>query len=119
MPTVKDVAFGNGDVTFYSKVDAVPASSETNGNVTINHSGKPEVPARFEVSFMLSVTAEEAGLEFSNVFHLKTLVKEGDSNASYRQVESEAARHLAPMLRSVADKIEQNVAEFDAREEPK
>ncbi|MGH0244376.1 hypothetical protein [Sinorhizobium meliloti] len=116
---ITQVKFGNGNIRFNSKVDAVPATSKTTGNVTINNAGQEEIPAHYETSFMISVYGEERGIEFSNVFHWNDIVPIDRADAPYREIEDAAARRLAPMLRAVADQVDQEMAAFDAREKAK
>jgi hypothetical protein len=117
MPDLIDVAFGHGSVQLIPKVDAVPTTSKTTGNTTVNVVGSPEKPGYFQTSFMLSCDFSEAGREFSNIFHWTVVTPLGDKSVSYTEVEADAARQLAPMLRAAADKVEQLVAEFDAKPE--
>ena len=113
MVDVTEVSFGNGRVVFNSRVDAVPPSSETKGNVTINNMGQSGSPAHFEVTFMISVGGKVNNLDNKNIFHWTTVVPVEDQETSYREIESQGAQQLAPMLRSVADKIEKLVSDFD------
>lgn len=119
MPKITTVEFGNGEIRFVAKVDPVPASSKTTGNVTVNNSAQPGSPAHYRTSFMLSTDLEEEGVIASNVFHWNSVVLNDDQNASYRAIEDQAVRQIAPLLRAVADEMDKAVAEFDAREAAK
>lgn len=116
MVEVRGVRFGYGAVTFHNEVKAKKATSKTTGNVTINNSAQPGSPAHFDVSFMLSCDLTEGGLDFTNIFHWSVMVvPEAGKPALYGEVEGEAARQLAPMLRAVANTIEAEVAKTDAK----
>jgi hypothetical protein len=115
MANLIDVSFGHGTLRYFSAVDEVPATSKTTGNVTVNNMGSPGSPAYFEVSFMLSADFEEGGMTRTNIFHWNVSVLDMNIKSSYRDVESEAARKIGPMLRQLADSIEKQVAEYDAR----
>lgn len=108
--------FGNGSIQYNGKVEAVPATSETTGNVTINNAGQDEVPAHFETAFMISAEINDGGLIVYNTFHWNDVVQADGAEVSYREIEDKAARRLAPMLRALADKIDQEMAGFDERE---
>jgi hypothetical protein len=113
MPTLNEVQLTAGEITFSKEEKGRPATSETKDNVTINHVAIPGTPAHYEVTFMVSATFQEAeGLDFSNRFHLTCLVPEPSDRAQYRAVEDQAARQIAPMLRSLADKIEAHLPDF-------
>ncbi len=113
MTTIVNVRFGNGQITYNGEVDPTPTRTEKQGAVTIQNHGSPGKPAHFNTSFMLTVECEHEGIRFNNVFHWDDVVlgkKDGDS---YRSIEDEAARKLAPALRAAADLIEKEIARFD------
>ena len=119
MPKITSVEFGNGEIRFVGKVDPVPASSKTTGNVTVNNSAQPGVPSHYLTNFMISAELEEKGLTARNVFQWNSVVLSDDQNAPYRAIEDQAVRQIAPLLRAVADEMDKAVAEFDAREKTK
>lgn len=106
MVTITGVETGYGAVTFYKEIDPVPASSHRDGNVTVNNMGSPGRPSYFEASFMLDAGMESGGLSFHNIFHLKALVTGQPKDTPYAQVETEAYEQLAPMLRALAQALE-------------
>jgi hypothetical protein len=112
MTTLKEVRIGNGSIQFMNAVEPTPASRETTGNVTIVNEAKPGSPAYFQVSFMIDTTFENGGIDFNNIFHWTVVTDEKDYRAAYRSVEDRAARLIAPMLRSLADKIEADLPDF-------
>ena len=109
-------SFGNGEIRYISKVDAVPTTSETNGNVTVKNMGRDEIPGHFETSFMIQVKIEESGIDAYSSFHWHDVVLADQADVSYRSIEDKAARRIAPMLRTLADRLDQAMAEFDQRE---
>lgn len=114
MADLKDVRYGNGSVRFFGEVEPIPATSETRDNITINNMGQPGEPARFEVTYMIACDFEMDGVEVNNLFHWTVALTGVHRDDPYAGIEAEGARQLAPMLRSVADQIEKQVAEFDA-----
>lgn len=114
MTELKSVDFAYGSVTFYKKIEAVPTTTKREGNVTINNMGTPEIPSFHEVSYVLTCNFGDGPREFSNTFHWEVRVEDKGRNAPYGEIEAEAARKIAPMLRAVADEIERAVAEFDS-----
>jgi hypothetical protein len=116
MATLENLEFGNGRVTYVSKVDPTPRTerSDTNGNVTINNitEAQPGRPAFYDVTFILTANFENAGVKFSNVFSWECVVPEESDRAQYRSVEDQAAKQIAPMLRTLADQIEADLPNF-------
>lgn len=115
MIQTNSVEFGYGRVSFNHAVEPVPASTQRNGNVTINNAAIPGRPAYFEISTMIRVQHEEEGIVFSNVLHLDVALTGLPKDTPYAEVDAQAARKLAPLLREIADSIEQQVAEYDAK----
>jgi hypothetical protein len=119
MASIKDFQMGNGSVTFRSEIEPTPETRETSkqGSVVVNtiNSATQGVPAYYEVSFMLNTTIEHDGVVASNIFHWTCLVSEKSDRAQYRSVEDQAARQIAPMLRSLADKIEASLPDFQEK----
>lgn len=114
MPELNELSFGFGQVEFRSAIAEVPATSKTTGNVTVNNAGSPGGLEHFATSFMLNARFAQDGIEFSNIFHWNSAVTGLARETPYSQVEDAAARQLAPMLRAVADRIEQLVADAAA-----
>lgn len=114
MPELKLLTLNNGTIQYFSKIDAVPTTSEKAENVTVNIVGREEVPAHFQTSFMISVEIEEGPLKTGNVFHWNDVVPVAEPDAPYRSIEDQAARRIAPMLRLLADQIEADIARVDA-----
>lgn len=115
MPEVKDVSFGYGSVRHVREVEETPTTTHVNGNVTVNNMGRPGVAGHFEVTFMISCDVEDEGHEVRNVFHWTSIVPEPSKTAPYLEVESAAARQLAPLFRQVAQALEDQVKDFDAK----
>lgn len=118
MPTIKAASlFGNGSVKYIPQIDPRPETRETarHGNVTTNiiNSGQPGFPAHYEVTFMIQTIVDHDGIETNNTFHWGCIVPEQNDRAQYRSVKDQAARQVAPMLRSLADKIEADLPKFD------
>jgi hypothetical protein len=113
MTSVVNFEMGNGSITFHSEVPPQPETKEVNGNVTVMNVAKAGVPAYYEVEFMICAHLECDGLNFSNIFHWKTLVPDISDLAEYRSVEDRAAKQVAPMLRALADRIESEQPNFD------
>lgn len=107
---VKDARLGNGSITYMREIEPRPETRETSrhGNVTTNiiNQAIEGVPAHYEVTFMLNSTFETEGIQAHNVFHWNCVVVEKNERAPYRSIEDQAARQIAPMLRSLADRIE-------------
>lgn len=109
-------SFGNGEIRYIAKIDAIPPTSETTDNVTIKNMGRDAVPGHFETSFMMQIKIEESGIDAYSTLHWNDVVLADRADISYRAIEDQAARRIAPMLRSLADRIDQAMAEFDGRE---
>lgn len=116
MPKLKSVNFGFGTIGYVPEQPAMPATTETKGNVTVNNMGSPGQAAFWEVTNMFSCIFEAEDETFSNIFHLTTRLPGTAGETPYIEIEAEAARQFAPMLRAVADSIEKQVAEFDAKQ---
>jgi hypothetical protein len=115
MADVTNAFLRNGNIRFVKQVNEIEPTTEKNGNVTTNYSGQPGVPGHFETSFMIRIEMEENGIQFNNVFHWNDIVLSDKDAVPYRDIETIAARNLAPTLRAAADLIEQAVAEYDSR----
>lgn len=107
------IDFGFGEVTFTKGIEAVPASTQVTGNVTINNSGSPAVPEFYTVAHQLSCKANDPAGVLFNLLTLNSHVFGLGLNAPYAEVEAEGARKIAPMLRAFADQIEDMVRQFD------
>lgn len=119
MVEIVDVSMGYGDISFTRKIEAVPGTSETTGNVTINNAGTVGKPSHFDTSFMISADAKVGDVEFTNIFHWKVVVLADSVDVPYSEVEEQAARQISPMLRAVADNIDQQLAEYDEKKKAK
>ena len=113
MVTVKDAKLGFGTVRFFGKIDPVPETVSRQGNVTIKNAAQPGQPAYFDVSYQLQFLADRDGISEFNVFTVSLPLTGISHDTPYSRVEGEAARQLAPMLRSFADEIEKLVAESE------
>jgi hypothetical protein len=111
----------NAAIVWQNAVDAVPATSETKGNVTVNNMGSPGRPAFFEASFSMYAKVEIGGQQTTMYFTPSIPVHNLPKDASFLRVEDEAVLKLAEMLRAVADDCERQVAAFGltSSDEPK
>lgn len=117
MMELKSAGVGNGIVQFQKKVEPTAETKETTANFTIVNVSKPGVPSHFIVTFDVDASFEGGGLEARNFFAWTTVLPSDDQYASYRSVEDRAARLIAPMLRSVADRIEAELPDYPKRNE--
>ncbi|MDQ0454727.1 hypothetical protein [Rhizobium paknamense] len=115
MSKITGVSLNNGNIVFVGAVPAVPPSSKTTGNLTINNPGSSGVDAHFKATFMVTVDMEADGIPFTNIFHWEDVVLSETDAVPYREIESIAARNLAPALRAAADQIEAAVQEYESR----
>ncbi len=119
---VSDVNFGYGTMSFLRGKERVPASVIREGNVTTHNAEVPGRPDSFDVSFQLSFKAEANGLSQFNVFTLRFPITDKPADTPYSEIEREAVHLLAPILRIVADHIEQEISDNEggdpAPEEP-
>lgn len=111
----ENVEFGFGSVQYIKEIEEVPATSKVTGNVTINNSGSPGVEGHFLVTFMLTHEDVNCSSSPRNIFHWTTAVFGMSQDASYAEVEAEAARQIAPALRDLATGVEKLVREFDEK----
>jgi hypothetical protein len=115
MQQLKSAAIAHGAVTYISAEPAVPDSSETKGKVTVNVVGRAEKPAYWNVYYSIHASFEGGGgPALGTIGWDVRLPVQSAADAKYSEVEAEAARQIAPMLRAVADAIEKQVAEADA-----
>ena len=113
MNAVKLLSLQNGSATFNRGKEEILPSTSYSGNVTVNQSGAPGIAPHFEVSFLIGAEVEAGGVLRSNYFSWACIVPAQTPDVSYRDVETDAARMLAPMLRSLADEIEKDVQRAD------
>lgn len=119
MARLLDVAFPNGEIFYVAKVPEVPATTETKGNVTINNMGSPGVPSYFEVSFRTVATFDHDGVHRDFYLTPSIVISGHSKDSTFREIESKAARSVAPMLRAIADEIEQQVKDYDEKQAEK
>ncbi len=113
MLKLTEVSLSHGEIRYNPKIVAVPTETIKKGNTTINNMGTPEKSAYFSSSHMITCQYECGEHSFSNVIHWESLTLMHERDAQHFEVESEAARRIAPMLRAVADEIEKQVARYD------
>lgn len=99
---VKLTSFGNGDISFRRSNDK-------------DSSAVDATPRHYATSFQISFDFTIGNLTASNVMCCNGLVLADRDDAPYRSIEHAAAQQIAPMLRALADQIEQKVAEFSER----
>lgn len=114
MVQIQNLKFGFGTLTYRGRVEAIPASVVKQGNVTTHNAAQPGSPAYFEVAFQIQGHVEEDGVSEFHIFNLTVPLIDKPADSSYSEIEAEAAKQLAPMLRLFADEIERQVAETDA-----
>lgn len=113
VPKVETVVLGPGAVAFKRGEPPLPASEETAGNIRIEHAARPGLPAHFEVAFQIEVIVSSGDALCRSILDLTVPMTSEDDATPYRQIESEAARSLAPAFRSVADRLQALVEAFD------
>lgn len=104
-----------GQVNFVRGNDPAPATSRVEGNVTYHTEAVKGSPDKFEVNFWTSATFEEDDVQTGWFFQLPVHVTGFDRNQPFVDIESAAADKLVPMLRSIADAIEKQIGEYNAR----
>jgi hypothetical protein len=72
--------------------------------------------SRYEVTYRIEVESTDELNPFFHEFYLKYYFQSDKDEGAYREIETQSARKLAPMLRLIASQIESQVADFDARE---
>jgi len=115
MTPTTDVEFGYGQVRFNHAIEAIPATEQRDGNVILKNAAIPGQPAYFEISTMISAKHEESGISVSNIFYLNVILSGLAKDTPYAEVDAQAARKLAPLLRDMAESIERQVVEYDAK----
>jgi len=105
--------FPNGTVRFIPEIIATPETKKTTGNTTIINKATTGRAAYFEVSFFISETHEVDEISASNMFHWKCAVPATKDARPYFDIESAAAHQIAPLLRELADLIDESVANTD------
>ncbi len=113
MAEISDVQLGFGAIAFRGGVAAEPASVVRQGNVTVHNEAKPGQPMSFEGSFQISCYSKEDAISLFNVFTVNLPVVGEPADSPYSAIESKAARQIAPMLRSIADEVERQIAEAE------
>jgi hypothetical protein len=111
---IRKLKLGFGRVVYSPKVETIPASVVTEGNVTTHTPENPGQPSYFAATFQISGDVEHDGVELFNVFSLDVPVVGGSGRSPYAEIESEAARQLAPILRLFAEELEKQVAETES-----
>ncbi|MGB1389261.1 MAG: hypothetical protein ACPG61_10280 [Paracoccaceae bacterium] len=101
--------FSNGSVTFIPANPGREASTEVNGNVTINTEARPATKSWFEVTFAISITQTVQDAQTSSTLMLQMPVPDEPSDAPYCDVEDAAARNIPAMLRSLAEALEADI----------
>jgi len=99
------------EISFSKAAPEVPATSETTGNVTINNPGRPAEPSFFEAMLNIPVKTTWNGIDLHSGLFLRLPVPTASDMMPYRDVCELALDQLAPLLRSLADQIEQDLEE--------
>ncbi len=94
---VKLTSFGNGSI----RLQAQPPENET--------------PSHHQATFMISSETTLGSITVNNDFLCNGVVLNEQDDVPYRVVEDAAARRIPAMLRSLADQIDQKIAEFDEK----
>lgn len=91
------------------------------GNGSIRLQGQPvdgqasETPSHYQATFMVSSQTTIGSITVNNDFLYNGVVLTERGDAPYRDIEDAAARGIPAMLRSLADQIDQKIAEFDEK----
>jgi hypothetical protein len=109
-----EVKLGFGHVLCVPAVPETPETHETGDDGVHIHTSSPAQEAYCEVQFMIDCSNKDLSNPISNIFHWTVRLAGDKADVPYSQVEAEAARLVAPMLRDVADRVEKQVTEFDA-----
>lgn len=112
-PTIKLEQLRYPDIAFSNEVPAVPATTERDGNVTINNAAQPGSPAHFMSAVSIPITTTWNGVTMNSSIYLNLAVPAESARTQYREVCQRAVDQIAPLLRSLADQIEQELAEID------
>lgn len=115
MPNITKVELGPGSIVYLKCEEGRPETVETKLNITVKTPAIPSVPAHYSVIFPVSFEYEEGPHRSRSSIDFYCVVQDADENAPYREIESQAVLQIAPMLRSVADQIEQSISDFDRR----
>ncbi len=94
-------------ISFSKAAPAVPATSQTTGNVTVNNAGKPAEPSFFEAMLNIPVKTTWNEIDLHSGLFLRLPVPTPSDMMPYRDVCELALEQLAPLLRSLADQVEQ------------
>ena len=105
--------YGNGQIVFISKVDDRPATSRTEGNVTINEAAVEGHPEHFVVDFNITATSKVGAVAHARRLSLSVPVPGRGRDARYDEVENEAAHMIPAVLRQIADLVEAQNAAVD------
>jgi hypothetical protein len=111
---IRKLQLGFGRLVYHSEIEAIPASVVTEGNVTTHTAETLGRPHYFEATFQISGDVEHDGIAVFNVFSIDVPVVGRSGRSPYAEIESEAARQLAPILRLFAEEIEKQVAETES-----
>jgi hypothetical protein len=113
MTKLTEAKLGFGSVRCIPARPEVPETREQLDDGTHIHMGSPAREAFCEVDFRIecSYGSEEEG--FSNVVLWSVRLAGDKADLPFSEVEAEAARLIAPMLRDVADSVEKQVVDFD------
>ncbi len=96
---VQLTSFGNGNISFRGRSDGDASNASRH----------------YETCFHISFDLAIGSLTASNVLYCNGLVLAESDDAPYRSIEHAAAQQIAPMLRALADQIEQKVVEFSEK----
>lgn len=101
-----EMSIGYGRVSFEAKVDPTPKTKSEHGNTTIINEGSPGLPAKFEVSHVITAYHEVDGHPVQNNLFWTNVLTDLPLSTSYSEVESASAEKLPAALRTLADLIE-------------
>lgn len=108
-----NATIGFGNVEYVPEVPEEPATSERQGNVTINHSGSPGRPEHFLVDFWLTYSEEFEGIRTSSSFSWKTAVLNLPRNSSFADIERKALDHAAQSFENASSMFVQLMRKTD------
>jgi hypothetical protein len=106
MSVVSNVIIGHGHIKFVKKVEEIPKSIKKEDGITITNTGRPEIPAYYNVSFGIEFDTVNSGIRASNRIIFNDVVLNSCLKSSYIDIENTSALKIASILRELADEID-------------
>jgi hypothetical protein len=111
MAKVTRASIGYGSVEYRKEVEAVPKSSKTTGNVTVNNMGSLGLPAHYKVNFYIGFDLQAEEIQENSYVSISVPLVGKSAEASYGEVEASAALQLPSLLRDLAAELEKQIGE--------